>query len=188
MVARSAFIKGADEDGRDNGKMAVVDSLTGFLIGMSEVHEHIHKGRFYTVDLIDEALANDASLELLVAPVTGTPPHMRATGDVGGDFKLEVFENTTVSAAGAADTPVNRNRMSSNTASTVITSGPTITDDGTLILEHLIPGGSGGNSQGGGASLFEEMILNHTRVYLIRLTNLAGQAKVAHLQLNFYEL
>jgi hypothetical protein len=56
-----------------------------------------------------------------------------------------------------------------------------------LISDHLVPGGTGGNSSGGIAEPFAEWILKADEDYLIRLTNSAGGAKDLGLQIDWYE-
>lgn len=156
----------------------------GALITMDSVHKHIHDGELYSADFNDASLANAASIELLVVVTAVT--HIRVSGAGGGDSNLLLFEGTTTSADGAAVTAINRNRVSSNTATAVLTTAPTITGDGTELMNIFLPGGSHGNAAGGLRSIFGEFILPAGK-YLVRLTNNSGGAVRAHVQVDFYE-
>jgi len=170
-----------------NDEPADVDSISGGLILIDTVHARIHAGQFFTVNHLNLALADNATIVFLIR--TGSRvAHARPFAVVGGDAQFEIFEGPTVTVDGAAQTVVNKNRLSSNTAETLVFLTPTTTGDGTELDDHLIVGGVGPvQSIGSEGSFAHEWDLNVNTEYLLRLTNRAGAAQPAHLQFDFYE-
>lgn len=163
---------------------------TNEVITTTVVHHRIHQGTFFATDAFDTALADNAFLQVLLRPGSRTP-HIRHLAHGGGDMILRLYEGATFSAAGSALTAVNKNRRSSRTAQMQLSTGPTITDKGTVLSGILLPGGTGGffggGSPGGEAAGFEEWVLDPELDYLVELENIAGTAQPAHLQIDFYE-
>lgn len=155
------------------------------LVTMDTRHNRIHRGQMYEYTEVDAALANAGTIELLLVLTAGA--HMRFASVAGGDARVQLYEGTTVSANGTQRTAQNRNRFSSNTPDMAIYFSPTITGDGTLISDGILPGGIGGLFSGGGSSdIFEEWILGPGN-YLLRLTNISGGAQPCSVQVDFYE-
>jgi hypothetical protein len=152
----------------------------------SMIHERIHRGEVYSVNVFDQTLSNNNSLELLMV-VGATAVHLRINMRAGGDAALYLYEDTTVSDPGTAEPSFNKNRRVTNPAQAVVTLGPTVISDGVLLESQLMPGGSGGISAGSQSSVFEEWILKPGSTYLSRFTNLSGVANATNLQLDFYE-
>lgn len=158
------------------------------IINTATAHARIHEGVYYTLNLYNAALADDASLEMLIQVAADQAMHARFGGKIGGDGELRLFEGTTFSAAGTGLTAVNHNRFSTNTAQGTFSSGPTITGDGTQLDLEYLPGGTGSFFSGGaGSQFFEEYVLQTGEVYLLRMTNRAGAAQPASLHVDFYE-
>lgn len=164
-----------------------IDPVLDAGITIDEIHALIHRGAFFTAGLTDAALAAAAELELLLQTPADSIIHARFLGVAGGDARVQLFEGTTFSAAGAAVTPVNRNRLSSNASSITLTSAPTLTADGTPLFDGYIPGGTAGSTPGGQLRSFEEFILKANTAYLARLTNASAVAEIATLVLDFYD-
>jgi hypothetical protein len=109
-----------------------------------------------------------------------------------GDVDIQVYEDTTVSAAGSALTELNTNRNSSNTPGTVLTFGPTVTGVGTLIhTDWIPPTATGIGATPGGASTIggkgEEWILKPSSNYMIRITNNSGATIAYQWEMAWYE-
>lgn len=158
---------------------------TGFP-SINIVHERIHRGQLFVVQLVDEALANNGNLDILVRP-NGRSLHARGSAQSGGDARIRIYENTTFSAAGSIVTPIDRNRVTKNAVTGLFTSAPTITDVGDQLAEQLVPGGSGFFTTGGSAQTWNEWVLDKDGTYLVRLTNVSGSVQIAHLEIDFYE-
>lgn len=171
-----------------SGGEAEVDGVAGALVVQGMVHRMIHRGLLFETSHVDESVADNGVVEILITTAAGQSAHMRFTAAAGGDARVALFENPTVSDAGTGISEVNRNRNSSNTADTAVTHTPTTSDDGTQLMDHLLPGGSGFFATGGGAeSSFEEYILKASEQYLFRVTNISGAAQPVGVALTFYE-
>ena len=177
-----AFIAG------ESGALAEVDGVAGALVIQGMVHRMIHLGTLYEIGYVNETVADNGDIELLVTTAVGQSAHMRFIAAAGGDARIALFENPTVSNVGTGLTEINRNRLSSNTAETAVTHTPTTSADGTQLMDHLLPGGSGFFGGGGGSETsFEEFILKPNEQYLFRITNIAGTAQPVGASLTFYE-
>lgn len=172
----------------DSGNVAEVDGAAGGLVVQGMVHRMIHLGVLYEIGYVNEAVADNGVIELLITTAAAQPAHMRFIAAAGGDARVALFENPTVSNVGTGLSEINRNRNSSNTAVTAVTHTPTTSADGTQLMDHLLPGGSGFFATGGSAeSSFEEFILKADEQYLFRVTNIAGSAQPVGASLTFYE-
>jgi hypothetical protein len=156
------------------------------LLTIDSLHNRIHSGAFFSSGASNAALGNNADLDVLIqTPATGTI-HLRGLGEIGGDGQFYLFEDTTFSAAGTALGASNHNRLSSNVTTVTLTHTPTITGDGTQLASGVILGGTGGMASGGSVTP-QEWLLAQSTNYLVRLTNVSGQAQVAQLTIDFYD-
>lgn len=171
----------------ENRDQANVDGFSKALVSIDTVHSRIHAGQVYQLDVLDLALADDAAIDVLIIVGADEGGHVRFAANAGGDAQIQLYEDTTVSANGAVQTPQNRNRRSLNTPDLTLYLGPTVTGVGTVLSNRLIPAGKGGNSAGGDISSFEEWILAESTNYLFRVTNRGGGAKPVGLAIDWYE-
>lgn len=152
---------------------------------------YIDRGHYWSALVEDRALADNGSLEMLIVtgPDDGTRYSLAIGGSVGGDGEATLFEDTVVSANGAATLVSSRNRVINATAKTLVFSGPTVTTDGAVVIGPLfIPGGTGNkDSQGGTAAVADQFLLKPATNYLIRATNLAGSAQPADITAGIIE-
>lgn len=156
---------------------------------ITEEHRLSHEGLVYHATHRVAALANSASLDILLDVPANTFPHLRKLMFhlESGPCDIEFFEGTTTSADGTGITVFNRNRNSANTAGTVITHTPTITDDGTRLHDLYSP--TGGKDVGSDTlGLGEEWTLAPSTKYLLRLTNNSGAVLDFSLEIMFYEI
>jgi hypothetical protein len=167
--------------------VAHVDEFTPALVTIDSVHEMHHLGLIFSSFLVDLALGAASDLEVLVRTAVGQVAHARLRSSASADYRLLSFEAVESSADGAAVARINRNRVSANTAATLVFSGPTVTGDGTLLSDGFVPGGSTGNAPGGSSSSFEELVLAADTDYLLRLTNLTAGEIIASMALDWYE-
>ena len=180
-MSKNASLKGQPSD-----NVAEVDGVANALVTIDTIHNWIHEGVVYTATELDLTLAADASIELLLRVPAATYVHFGADAAVGSDASVWFFEDPTSTDDGSAVSRINRNRASANTSSLLVFTGPTLTGDGTKLSEGLIPGGSGGNANGGQAVSLMEWILNEGD-YLVRLTNEDGGASADSIALHWYE-
>lgn len=167
-----------------------IEDLSRALVVIQTEHAHLHNGEMYEASiLLSEAgaIADNANADMLIQLTT--PAHTIIGAACGGDAEVFVYENPTFSAAGTALTAYNKNRISSNTSSAVVTHTPTITVVGTKLFERFMPGGKAAVAQGiSDGSYGHERILKGGNDYLIRVTNRAGTAQAISINLEFYEL
>ena len=181
-MSGSAIIKSATHP----NAVAEVDPVAKALVTIDTVHNWIHEGVVYTATELNLTLGAAASIDLLLRVPAATFIHFGADIAVGANASLEFFEDPTSSADGSAVLRINRNRASSNTAAMLVFEGPTITGTGTELGTGLIPGGTGGNANGGTAVSQMEWILTEGD-YLVRLTNISGSAAANSVALHWYE-
>lgn len=159
---------------------------------IEEEHRLTHEGMvWHTSDRAQ--VANAASLDILFVTPAFTYPHLRKAilnlGDAPANICL--YEGVTASADGTAAPVFNRNRNSANVPSTVVTTGPTVTDLGTMIHDRLVgdTGGMGSNQAGAeSAGLGEEWILTPSTKYLLRVTNNSGAEITVNYEIMWYEI
>lgn len=181
--AKSVKISGSDDLAQ-----AIVDRFNLALVVMDEVHYNIHRGIMFQADYFQATLADDGAVALLVQVDDSQPAHMRLGVATGGDAEIEIYEGPTISASGTGIQAVNRNRISSNTPSTLISHTPTISVDGISLSHLLLAGGTGFlSTPGGQGRTFEEWVLQPGENYLVRVTNRAGTAQPVSIGLDFYE-
>lgn len=148
------------------------DKISESTIFIDTIHQHIHKGDAYICSS-RVSLGSGAVLNALLVVPSGYTVHLRhVTSTTGGPILIDMYEETTVSANGSAGNWRNANRNFPDTPNMEIYSGPTITSDGTLIFQQMVPGTGG--FFGGGATLeigIIEIVLKPNTNYLLRFTN-----------------
>ena len=161
----------------------------GDLISMSTTHNLIHRGLYLGAGYIDTAVTAAADIEVLIQVSSAHDMHLSIKTITGGDATLDIYEGTTVSAAGTSVTVRNHNRKFSDTSNSTITHTPTITGDGTLIWKEYIPGGSTGVAPGAIQQVSaEQTVFKANTNYLFRLTNNAAVTEPLQIQISFYEI
>lgn len=155
---------------------------------IESVHQKTHEGRYFSGGCYEAALANSASLNILVQIGASSTYHARFAASCGGDSTLLIFEGCTFSAAGTAVTVSNHNRSSSKIFDGTVTCAPTLTTDGTQLNgTAFIPGGSRGQASGGEGGFHNEFILKVSTAYLLRITNNSGQNMKCALSFEGYQ-
>lgn len=154
---------------------------------ISTEHSHVHAGRMFTAGYYAASIANNASIELLIQ-VGANPLHLVPRVACGGDATLRMFVGPTFSPAGTAVQVSNHLGSSSNVSTATITHTPTVTVDGSQFDGiWFLPGGTGGNAQGGFAGFDTEVVLTASTNYLLRLTNISGNTNPGMINVQFYE-
>jgi hypothetical protein len=182
-------VKGLLVFGKDSsGNIAPLrlNLATDGLITIDAVHSEVHKGDGFS-HTEKHAIANGASFDVLMINPAGNRPHFRSlTIADGAPMDVELFEGTTVSANGSTMGVLNTDRNSANTNNMTLFSGPTITDDGSLIEFNFVVGDrkAGGTAE----SPVLEWILKEDTNYLLRVTNNSGGASDFAHNLFWYEV
>lgn len=186
MSARSTTIKDPSD-----GAVASVDRISEHVGFIDVVHHRIHEGRMYTAFNSATTIPDDSEIGMLLRPPGGTFAHVRFRALVGGDAELELFEGTTTTFDGVAQTPVNRNRVTlgggPDAAVTAVFNDPIPLSLGTELFDWILPGGSGFFTAGSQSNDFFELVLDPGQTYFARLTNRSGGATFLTLVADFYE-
>lgn len=161
------------------------DEISGGVIFVDNAHHEVHEGAMYVCHFMVEDVANDEGIQILLI-LNGYDAHTVWAAQAGGDALVHLYENPTVSANGASLTPFNVNRNYPNNSGVAAYSGPTVSDNGIELLSQFLPGGSGGNADGGAIRTGTEFILNGANSYLFSMVNVAGTAQTLNLIVPFY--
>jgi hypothetical protein len=149
---------------------------------IDSVHEEVHEGKFFSGGYYNSSVANNAAIDLLVQSSSAHYTHVKMRVAGGGDMTVQIYENATFSSAGTSVTMTNHNRASSKSFSGTVTHTPTITGTGSQINgTSYIPGGPSGGGAGSAHagsdfSYNNEFILDKSKNYLFRITNVSGGA------------
>lgn len=165
---------------------------TGALRTIECEHSHLHEGLVFRASQINLALANNGAMLFEWTVPAKITMHLKTTAVfcTGVPFKLEGFENPILTTGTNAIIPRNRKRVSGAPASQIVMkSNPIVTDPGDLNIETLFGGSNGvGHSRaGGGSTSVWEWELG-AGLYLLRITNLTGDAQIVSAEMNWYEL
>lgn len=163
-----------------------IDEETHSLVTISEPHAILHQGKMYSVSYYDEAVADDANLNIQI--LTGDKEaHASYIITAGGDAIVEMRESIE-STGGTPISIYNKNRNSLNTPLSTVMYNPTVTSSGTLLFKEFTIGGTYNQAIGGGTRTDTEWELLPNTKYLFKTTNKAGLAKVISVSLEFYEI
>jgi hypothetical protein len=167
-----------------------VDEITGALVTIDAVHAEIHEGELFSVSYKapDASPIADNGTIIFVINTGALFAHFIGSGACGGDAQLELVEDAVVTG-GAAMTERNHKRTEGDGGNTVnvVRDPGAIPMPGDVLEDLLLPGGTGGNSIGVDGGQRVEWILTPNSVYLLRLTNRAGNAQPASLRAEWYE-
>lgn len=157
-------------------------------ISIDTTHQKVHEGRFFSGGYYNTAIANGGTLDLLYQADAEDTMHFLHQASAVGNFTIQLFEDTTFSNVGTAVAMHNHNRNSIKTFAGTVTHTPTITAVGNQINgTELVPGGSGHKAAGASGNFAQEYVATPSKVYLLRITNIAGVATSMSATLIGYE-
>ena len=171
-----------------------LDPYAHALTTIDTLHRLTHDGFVYHVSNKVTGMANGNVDDYLISIPAGVFPHFQRLQITAGEGNVDmlVYEGTTTSADGTVEGSLNVNRNSTNTASSVLTIAPTVTDEGTLIHTQWVPpsaSGVGQSPQGViGETNGEEWVMKPSTKYLIRITNNSGSTIDYRYELLWYEI
>jgi hypothetical protein len=173
--------------GRRDGTHVLVDSSEPFpTIDIN--HYRLHEGRaYYAYKMHPDAakLNASASINIAIAFPANVYAHAVMTYECGGEAEFYIYEAATTSG-GTAMTLHRRNRYLNVASQGAAVLAPTVSNVGTEIYAEFISSGQGG-AGAGGAGFTYEFVFNPLTTYLLRLTNVNGQAQMAELRVDWYE-
>lgn len=139
---------------------------------------NIHRGLLFVASVIMQGLAKDAVVDILLRVITAARMRFSVTATMAG-LLMMLYESTLFSDPGVIVPTTNRNRISTNVASTLVSHTPVVTNPGELLHQQLV------SEQ---QDLNEEWVLAPD-TYLLRLQNTTGDKKLnLYAGLNFHEL
>jgi len=182
VIARVALIY----DAAGNSVMVDTGADAQALTVINTIRNRVHRGQMFSVNLVDLALAGDASIDILIQPNRTDGMYFVGSVIFGSDGRIELFENTVFSDKGTLINQINCNRVLPLNSRAVISQGPTVSVDGTKIVDKLVTAGGSGQRVVGTNSVTEEFIFADKN-YLLRLTNLSQSSTTISISLGFYE-
>jgi len=161
--------------------------MTNLKQSKSTIEIALEDGELFSADHFEVGLADAAELDFrITTPASPTVTLVDIVIEGIGDGDVEIFENGTISV-GNAITPLDLNRQTDNTATTVVTEGPTVSAPGTSIAKDVLLGGTKNSAVPAEASSTFAMILKVSEDYLLRITNESGAASNYSVKITFKE-
>lgn len=185
LATASVIVSGAG-DTNVNIEPALTDEITGAAVTIPVVHHEVHEGEMFSVSVFSLVNANGDDISILLRTGNTLYGHLTFTATGGGDAQVRLLEAPTVSAVGNALTEYNMKRYSTDVPEIATFGNPTYIEQAVL-TSFLVPGGSGGNAQGGVVRQDTEWILRLNTDYVIELTNIAGNNQPLSLVAQWYE-
>ena len=165
---------------------AAVNEDDAALVISSITQQRIHLGELFYVESSDLALGIAGVLEFLVRTPSKSVS-FSVEGATGGDGHFTFFEAPTTSADGSALSFLNRNRPSTKSADTLVFAGPTVTVDGTQLLDQFVPGGLGKKAGGQSGGTGDSFLLKPNTDYLLRFKNNSGAISGVYVHIDIHE-
>lgn len=172
----------------------LIDMVTKSLTSIPTDHANIHAGIAYGAWYKFAALGAGASGYITIVTPTDKYAHFKPTlfSTDGPNVSIDLAEDSTTVADGAAITPRNKRRVAGtagDVAKVLVYSGPTTPVMGTIIDSDFVGGGTGQGQSKTGASQpnTDELVLKLGAKYLMRVTNNGAAAVNAHVKMFWYE-
>jgi len=172
-------------DGNDEQVLVSADYA---LPTVSPLGANLMEGNSYTLGHaypFSAGLADSANFDIAIAFGAGVEPKLNIEGLCVGNAIGYLYEGATATG-GTALTPVNLNRTSTSTSNSAAILNPSVSNTGTLLGTYILIGGVKKKATGGDISS-ASFILKPLTTYLLRMTNVSGQAQAAEMILTWYE-
>jgi len=166
------------------------DRVTGAPAVIDYAHHEIHSGSTFVASYKspDASPVADNGTIIFILTTHAKYAHILFRAACGGDMEGELYEGTTVTAGtGSAQAVYNKNRASTKTPTVGVRRGMTVATAGTLIENEFMAGGTGPQGVGGATASRAEWVLAPSTVYMVRITNRAGNAQPMSLAAEWYE-
>lgn len=156
------------------------------VVTIDYAHHEIHEGKhFVASDTVD--LGNGAARNyIIISPDSTVEPHVVFNVISESETDIVEYETVTYAAPGTGIAAINRNRRSSNVATTLIYHTPTspVTTSATTI--RTIHWGSGRGVGGDGRGSYE-FILKRNTAYMVTVTNATSSNNYISFWVDWYE-
>lgn len=155
---------------------------------LNGVHRRIHNGQFFIASE-QNTLSNGASRDYLI--LTGSlEPHLAFQIDISHDTQIQFLKQVTESGVGSVIPTFNAKDPSSISNTSIIHTGSTLSDPGSVWENIIALGGAAGEDgaiASNAVSRLEEFILNTSDKYAVRLTNLTSSTSTYTIRIGWYE-
>jgi hypothetical protein len=175
-----SYLDGSDEQ--------VLVSADYALPTVSPLGANLMEGNSFTLGYaypFSAGLADSANFDIAIAFGAGVEPKLSIEGLCVGNAIGYLYEGATATG-GTALTSVNLNRTSTSTSNSAAILNPSVSSTGTLLGTYILIGGVKKKATGGDISS-ASFILKPLTTYLLRMTNVSGQAQAAEMILTWYE-
>lgn len=153
-------------------------------------HMQVHDRQLLYAYEIQEALADDATIDMYLNVDSAFEAHMRIIAGCGGDAIVTIEKYSVVPTNPLSQFIVflRKYQKIATTAAKTKIYGTVTGGTKAEVFSKGLPGGTGGNAIGGEGGNEAELIFEEGFWYHVSITNKAGTAKLASLELEFYEL
>lgn len=147
----------------------------------------LSNGELFSMSDFQLAITDGSELDYrITTPASPTVSLVGVIIEGIGDGDIELFENGTISV-GTSKTIFDLNRITANTATTVIAEGPTVSAAGTSLFKTLLIGGSKNQAIPVVFNNQAALVLKPSEDYLLRITNESGVASDYSIRIVFKE-
>ena len=171
------------------GRNMSLDRATWVMPTITYEHHEVHSGSHYCISITDTDLDTAETNGIVLITTNSTKwVHMLFSADDTVAATLSIYEGIIQTNLGAAITPINSDRNSTNLSDTKLYQGSTtvITNFGTVVKRTLIGTNNPLNRQGGGTRGENEYILKQNTAYAILIEGNADNGR-ANVGLCWYE-
>ena len=168
----------------NSGTYASVDKTVHALKTIGAAHAAIHHEESFTCNTSTARGSEDAQIVRFQTPVSNTECHMLFRASASLEFKLDIYEATTLThASNNAIVIRNRNRNSKEATKSIACHTPGGSGNGTLIFSETL--GAGKNSSGKSRGDTEYILKRNTPYAIVLTSNKASNT--VNLELDWYE-
>lgn len=171
-----------------------IERVTKAVKQIDNDHAYIHKGGLFSVFIRNTLATNVDRYISIVTPNGNDAKYVHYRNErvmsSGDKVSIELFEDATVEAdTGTEKTPINHRRVNSHNPTVTVRDGVTVTNEGTLINQSFIGGGTGQGQARSGEETSDknEYILKQGATYIVKITNLSDADNVIQCNPLWYE-
>jgi len=134
------------------------------------------------------AIADGASVGILISIPTGNELIMGVDADVPVEFAVNVYEDPTVTDNGVEITPIDIDRAAATVPNSSFYRDPTVSDDGDLLVSRRADQGAIFEAIPKDPGKGGPMVMKENEEYVVWITNRSGAAANAAIVLSFTEV
>jgi len=181
-----------DEDGYEH--FLPLDYVSGGVLSASHQENTLFKGQKFAAWGIQASTAIDGAYDIVLRTPAGATAYthlMKIEGWVdGGQCRLQLLETPTTATSDTAFTPVNQNRLSTDTSGVEIETSATVTVGAAVQVDEKVFGGGTskkGDLGAGAGPGVAQYILDTSTTYVIRALNKSADSSTVSIRLTWAE-